>query len=37
MAPPLKALGSWSLTHGKQVEEARERFDTRAAARVRAA
>jgi len=37
MAPPLKALGSWSLTHGKRVEEARERFDTRAAARVRAA
>ncbi len=37
MAPPLKALGSWSLTHGKRVEEARERFDARAAARVRAA
>ena len=37
MAPPLKALGSWTLTHGKRVEEARERFDTRAAARVRAA
>src|SRR3954451_5329529 len=37
MAPPLRALGSWSLTHGKRVEEARERFDTRAAARVRAA
>ena len=31
MAPPLKALGSWSLTHGKRVEEARERFDARAA------
>ena len=30
MAPPLKALGSWSLTHGKRVEEARERFDSRA-------
>ena len=37
MAPPLKALGSWSLTHGKRVEEARDRFDARAAARVRAA
>jgi DNA-binding HxlR family transcriptional regulator len=33
MAPPLKALGSWSLTHGKRVEEARDRFDARAAAR----
>ena len=33
MAPPLKALGSWSLTHGKRVEEARGRFDARAAAR----
>src|SRR6476620_5569038 len=31
MAPPLKALGSWSLTHGKRVEEARGRFDARAA------
>ena len=29
LAPPLRALGSWSLTHGKSVEEARERFDTR--------
>jgi DNA-binding HxlR family transcriptional regulator len=29
MAPPLKALGSWSLTHGKRVEEARDRFDAR--------
>ena len=37
MAPPLRALGSWSLSHGKRVEEARERFDARAAARVRAA
>src|SRR4051794_41325043 len=37
MAPPLKALGSWSLTHGKRVEDARERFDARLAARVRAA
>ena len=31
MAPPLKALGSWSLAHGKRVEEARDRFDARAA------
>ena len=37
MAPPLKALGSWSLTHGKRVDEARTRFDARLAARVRAA
>ena len=37
LAPPLKALGSWSLAHGKRVDEARERFDARAAARVRAA
>ena len=37
MAPPLKALGSWSLTHGKRVDEARERFDARAAAKLRAA
>ena len=37
MAPPLKALGSWSLTHGKQVEEARDRFDARAARAKRAA
>jgi hypothetical protein len=29
MAPPLKALGSWTLTHGKRVEEARGRFDAR--------
>src|ERR1700754_4522000 len=37
MAPPLKALGSWSLTHGKRVEEARDRFDARLASRARAA
>ena len=37
MAPPLKALGSWSLMHGKRVEEARDRFDARAASRARAA
>ena len=29
MAPPLKALGSWALAHGKHVEEARDRFDAR--------
>jgi DNA-binding HxlR family transcriptional regulator len=33
MAGPLKALGGWSLAHGKRVEEARERFDARLAAR----
>ena len=33
MAPPLKALGSWSLAHGKRVEEARGRFDERLAAK----
>src|SRR5215208_3366053 len=37
MAPPLKALGSWSLAHGRQVEEARDRFDARAARAKRAA
>src|SRR3954471_9234417 len=31
LAPPLRALGSWSLTHGQHVEEARGRFDARAA------
>src|ERR1700750_1354177 len=31
LAPPLKALGSWSVAHGKRVEEARERFDERLA------
>ena len=30
LAPPLKALGAWSLAHGKRVEEARDRFDSRA-------
>ena len=29
MAPPLKALGSWSLAHGRHVDAARERFDLR--------
>jgi DNA-binding HxlR family transcriptional regulator len=33
LAPPLKALGTWSLTHGKRVDEARERFDERLRAR----
>jgi DNA-binding HxlR family transcriptional regulator len=33
MAPPLKALGSWSVTHGTRVAEARDRFDARAATR----
>jgi DNA-binding HxlR family transcriptional regulator len=37
LAPPLKALGSWSVAHGKRVEEARERFDERAARAKRAA
>ena len=29
LAGPLKALGTWSLAHGKRVEEARGRFDAR--------
>ena len=33
MAPPLKALGSWSVAHGKRVDEARDRFEARAAAK----
>jgi DNA-binding HxlR family transcriptional regulator len=37
MAPPLKALGAWSLQHGKQVGDARERFDARVARAKRAA
>jgi DNA-binding HxlR family transcriptional regulator len=37
LAPPLKALGSWSVAHGKRVDEARERFDERAARAKRAA
>ena len=37
LAPPLKALGSWSLAHGKRVDEARERFDERLRARQAAA
>jgi DNA-binding HxlR family transcriptional regulator len=31
LAPPLRALGAWSVNHGKRVEEARDRFDSRAA------
>jgi DNA-binding HxlR family transcriptional regulator len=31
MGPPLKALGAWTVAHGKRVEEARERFDERLA------
>src|ERR1700750_1042551 len=37
MAPPLKALGSSSWTHGKRGEEARDRSDARLASRARAA
>ena len=37
LATPLKALGSWSVAHGKRVEEARERFDERTARAKRAA
>jgi DNA-binding HxlR family transcriptional regulator len=37
LAPPLKALGGWSVAQGKRVEEARERFDARAARAKRAA
>ena len=37
LAGPLKALGSWSLAHGKRVEEARGRFDERLRAKQRAA
>jgi DNA-binding HxlR family transcriptional regulator len=33
LAAPLRALGSWSLAHGKRVGEARERFDERARAK----
>ena len=29
LAPPLRALGAWSVSHGKRVEEARDRFDAR--------
>ena len=33
LAGPLRALGAWSLAHGKRVEEARGRFDERLAAK----
>lgn len=33
LAAPLRALGSWSLTYGTRVEEARDRFDERARAK----
>ncbi len=29
LAAPLKALGAWTLGHGRQVEQARDRFDER--------
>src|SRR6185312_6822566 len=31
LAAPMRALGSWSVTHGRHVEAARERFDLRRA------
>ena len=31
LAGPLRALGAWSVAHGKHVEEARGRFEERAA------
>ena len=37
LAGPLKALGAWSLAHGAQVAEARERVDARRAAERQAA
>jgi DNA-binding HxlR family transcriptional regulator len=36
LAPPLRALGAWSVTHSKRVEEARGRFDERAERMARA-
>jgi DNA-binding HxlR family transcriptional regulator len=36
LAPPLRAIGAWSLSHGKRVEEARGRFDERAERAARA-
>src|SRR5919198_897631 len=29
MATPMKVLATWTLTNGKRVEEARDRFDVR--------
>jgi DNA-binding HxlR family transcriptional regulator len=37
LAGPLRALGAWSVAHGKRVEEARRRFEQRARARSAAA
>ena len=37
LAGPLRALGAWSVAHGKRVEEARGRFEQRARARTAAA
>jgi DNA-binding HxlR family transcriptional regulator len=31
LAAPMRALGSWSVTHGRHVDAARERFDLRRA------
>jgi DNA-binding HxlR family transcriptional regulator len=36
LAPPLRALGAWSLSHGKHVEDARTRFEQRAERTARA-
>lgn len=33
MATPMKVLATWSLANGKRVEEARDRFDVRLAAK----
>ena len=37
LAGPLRALGAWSVAHGKHVEEARGRFEERARAKTAAA
>ena len=34
LAGPLRALGAWSVAHGKHVEEARGRFEARKSARL---
>ena len=36
LAGPLRALGAWSVAHGKHVEEARGRFEERARAKAAA-
>jgi len=33
LAAPMRALGAWTLGHGSQVEQARDRFDERARAK----